>query len=322
MKSFDDVMRTQRETAVVIAVSLTFVFFFVAARIIPNVVRYEIYLHPLFYVGMVIFGLIGFLALEIFVAISFLGDGAKVVTGVFIAILLFGAWTGGEFTVAFISGCLMGVFLFYTKSVFAMYRILSIETQPEDPILSISELETLGSLKHFRIEGIGSNFEVLSYFIEDLKGYSEVMFYARYNPPEYKRLDAILNETMRFYANHMMPLHQVKSRKSSQVIKQICFECTSPEVMEKGLINYWLRAHLTGGYACVIVPYKQNFIAKAAACESNIEEDLNIERIIGQSPWLLKTESLTGNHNNFHDFYTTWDKETLGRRISLMHQIS
>jgi hypothetical protein len=321
MKSFDDVRRTQRETAAVIAVSLSFVFIFIAARVLPNVVKKGLYLHPLFYVGIVSFGLIGFLAFEILGAISFLGDGAKVGTGVFIALILVGAWTGGEFTVAFLSGSIMGVFLFYAKSIYAMYRVLSIETQAEELILSFTELEPQGSLKHYMIEGIGSNFEMLSHFIEDLKGDGDVMFYARYNPPEYKRLDAVLNETMRFYANHMMPLHQVKSRKSSQVIKQICFECSSREVMEKGLINYWLRAHLTGGYTCIIVPYKENFIEKAAACESSIDDVLNIEDIIGQSPWLLKTDSLTGNHDNFHDFYTIWDKETLSKKISMMHQI-
>ena len=321
MKSFNDVRRAQRETGVVIAVSLTFVFIFVAVRVLPNVVKKGLYLHPLFYIGIVVFGLIGFLALEILGAISFLGDGAKVGTGVFIALILIGAWTGGEFTVAFLSGSIAGIFLFYAKSVYAIYRILSIETQSEELIISFTELEPVGSLKHFMMEGIGANFELYSQLIEDLKGNRDIMFYARYNRPEYKRIDSILNETMRFYANHMMPLHQVKSRKSSQVIKQICFECSSPEVMEKGLINYWLRAHLTGGYTCIVVPYNDNFIEKAATCESNIDETLNIEKIIGQSSWLLKTESLTGNHDNYHDFYTRWDKETLSKKISMMHQI-
>ena len=124
--SFSDVRKTQRETAVLISISLALVFLLVASRVFPNVLNYELYLHPLFYVGIVIFGFTGFLTLEILESLSFLGGGAKVGTGTFIGLLLVGAWTGGMFTVAFLSGSIMWLFLFCTKSVYAMYMIFTI----------------------------------------------------------------------------------------------------------------------------------------------------------------------------------------------------
>ena len=317
MTSFDDVRRAQRETATIIAVLLTFMFVLVSSRVLPNVVNNGIYLLPLFYAGVVVFGLIGFLALEILGAISFLGGGVRVVVGVFIALLLAGSWIGGDYMVTFLSGSIVGMFLFYVKSAYIMYKVLSIETQEDEHNLSFTELDPQGSLKHFKIEGIGSNFELLSSIIGELKGDSDVMFFARYNPPKYRRRDALMDETMKFYANNMMSLHKVKSKKSSIAIKQICLECTTPEAIEKDLINYWLRAHLTGGYTCIMVPYEDNFLAKASACESSIEEAIKMEEIIGRSPWLLKTESLTGNHDNYQDFYTIWDKEILSKKITL-----
>jgi len=365
MTSFSDVRKKQRETAAVISALLSLVFLFVASRVLPNVLNNGIYLNPLFYVGIAVFGLIGFLTLEILESISFLGGGAKVGAGAFILILLVGIWTGGRFTVAFLSGSIMGLFLFCAKSVYAMYMILTIETQPEEPVLSITEMKPLGSLKHFRMEGVGSNFELLFNIIEELRGDSEVIFYARYKPPEYKQLDETdkeapdieaeapppgnelrdkvrnkvmrfyakynphelkkldldLDETMRLYANYMMPLHRVNARSSSDFIKQIYFECSSPEVLERGLINYWLRGHLTGGYTCIVVPYEDDFLKKTADWESGYKETLNIEGIIGPSPWMLKTESLIGNQENYIEVYTDWDMVAIRKRIPVVTKL-
>ena len=340
-------------------------FLLVASRVLPNVVNNGLYLHPLFYVGAVIFGIIGFLTLEILESISFLGGGAKVGAGAFIVLLLVGAWTGGRFTVAFLSGSIVGLFLFCAKSVYAMYKVLTIETQPEEPVLSLTELESLGSLKHFKMEGTGSNFELLFNIIEELRGDSDVIFYARHNPPEYKqleetekeapdtqdevippgnelrdkvrnevmrfyakynpnelkKLDLDLDETMRLYANYMMPLHRVNARSSSDFIKQIYFECSSPEVLERGLINYWLRGHLTGGYTCIVVPYEDDFLKKTTAWESGYRETLNIEGIIGPSPWMLKTESLNGTHEDYIAIYTDWDMVAIRKRIPVITRL-
>ncbi len=359
MNSFSDVRKKQRDTAVIISVSLAFVFILVSSWVLPKLVNNGLYLNPLFYVGAVIFGLIGFLTLEIFESISFLGGGAKVGAGAFIVLLLVVIRMGGSFTVAFLSGSIVGLFLFCAKSVYAMYMVLTIETQPEEPVLSITELEPLGSLKHFRMDGTGSNFELLSNIIEELRGDSDVIFYARHNPPEYeqhdeadneatrtevevipsgnklldkvrnevmrlyskydprelKQFDLVLDDTMRFYANYMMPHHRVNSRSSSDFIKQIYFECSSPEVLERGLINYWLRGHLTGGYTCIVVPYEDDFLKKTTAWESGYRETLNIEGIIGPSPWMLKTESLIGNHENYIEVYTDWNMVSLRKRI-------
>ncbi len=321
MKSFSLMIKAQREIAAVILVSLTLIFLLVSNRVLANVVNNRLYFHPAFYVGGVVFGLIGFLALDILASLSFLGDGAKVGVSAFIVLLLIGAWTGGAFIEDLLSGSIVGLFLFYVKSVYGIYRILSIETQPEDLVLVYTELEPQGALNHFMIDGTGSNFELLANIIQALNGDHDLMFYARYNPPDYNRVDAVLKETMRFYANYLMTFHRVNSRKSAHIIKQICFECTSPEVLEKGLINYWLRAHLTGGYTCIVVPYENNFIKKAAVCESSFGETLDIEEIMGEASWLYKTESLTGNHDNYHDFYTSWDATRLRKKIATVHPV-
>ena len=82
----------------------------------------------------------------------------------------------------------------------------------------------MGSLKHFKMESTGSNFELLFNIIEELRGDSDVIFYDRHNPPEYKQLeetdkeapdtedevippgnelrDRVRNEVMRFYAKY------------------------------------------------------------------------------------------------------------------------
>ena len=321
MKSFSLMVKSQREIAAVTVVALTLVFLLVSSMVITNVVNNRLYLHAAFYVGIVVFGLIGFLALDILASLSFLGDGAKVGVGVFIGLLLVGAWTGGVFIEDLLSGSIVGLFLFYVKSVYGIYRVLSIETRPEEPILAFTELEPQDALNHFMIDGTGSNFELLTNIIQALNGDHDLMFYARYDPPDYNRIDSVLNETMKFYANHLMTLHRVNSSKSAHIIKQICFECTSPEVLEKGLINYWLRAHLSGGYTCIVVPYEDDFIQKAAACESSYEKDLDIKEIMGKASWLFKTESLTGTQDNYHDFYTSWDVARLKKKIATVHPV-
>ena len=205
---------------------------------------------------------------------------------------------------------------------FILYQLGALDALCQSYGQKVTYLKPHGALKHFMLEGTGSNFELLTNIIQALNGDHDLMFYARYDPPDYNRVDAVLSETMKFYANHMMTLHRVNSSKSEHIIKQICFECTSPEVLEKGLINYWLRAHLTGGYTCIVVPYDNDFIKKATACESSYEADLDIEEIIGSASWLFKTESLTGTHDNLHDFYTSWDVARLKKKIATVHPVS
>ena len=211
--------------------------------------------------------------------------------------------------------------LFYFKSVFAIYRILSIETKPETDTLTITEMFPEPRLNRFKIEGVGANFELLYFIIDELKGRSKVMFYARSTQPEMERLDTILGDTMRFYANHMLPLHRVDSKRTSRLIQQMCFECTKPEIIERGLINYWLRAHLNGGYTCIIVPYESDFLEKAAACEGNLGEELPIERIMNGAEWLLEFESLIGGGNGHQELYTKWELDEVVERISMAHPI-
>ena len=74
MKTFSDVTRTQKETAGVLFISLTFILLLVGSWTIPNITRNSLLREPLFYVGVVVFGLIGFLALEILASLSFLGE--------------------------------------------------------------------------------------------------------------------------------------------------------------------------------------------------------------------------------------------------------
>ena len=128
MKTFREVVRTQRETAAVLFVSLTFILMLVGSWTVPHIMRNSILREPLFYVGAVVFGLIGFLAIEILTALSFLGDGAKFGAAGFILMLIIGAWIGGTYMTMFLSASIVGLSLFYSKSIFAIYRILSIET--------------------------------------------------------------------------------------------------------------------------------------------------------------------------------------------------
>ncbi len=77
MKSFSLMVKAQRETAAVTVVALTIVFLLVASIVLTNVMNNRLYLHAAFYVGVVVFGLIGFLALDILASLSFLGIGIK-----------------------------------------------------------------------------------------------------------------------------------------------------------------------------------------------------------------------------------------------------
>ncbi len=322
MKTFSDVTKTQKETAGVLFISLTFILLLVSSWTIPNITSGNMLREPMFYIGVLVFGLMGFLALEILASLSFLGDGAKFGAAGFVLMLFIGAWTGGRYMVTFISASIVGLFLFYVKSVFAIYRILSIETQLESPMLTVTELAKEGSLNHFMIEGVGANFELLYYIIDEFRGGDNVMFYARNNPPEFERLDLMLGDTMRFYSNHMLPLHRVDSKRASRIIQQMCFECTTPEIVERGLINYWLRAHLNGGYTCILVPYESDFLEKAAACEGNNGDELDIERIMNGSDWLLKSDSLVGGTQNYQELFTTKSLEEILETLSKVHPVS
>jgi len=172
------------------------------------------------------------------------------------------------------------------------------------------------------IEGVGANFELLYWILDEFKRESNVMFYARNNPPDFERLDLMLGDTMRFYSNHLLPLHRVDSKRASRIIKQMCFECTSPEIVERGLINYWLRAHLNGGYTCVLVPYDTDFLEKASACEGDIRKKLDIERIMNGADWLLKTDSLVGGTQNYQELFTVWELDEIVGKISRFHPVN
>ena len=88
-----------------------------------------------------------------------------------------------------------------------------------------------------------------------------------------------------------------------------------------GLINSWLRGHLTGGYTCIVVPYEDDFLKKTAAWESGYRETLNIEGIIGPSPWMWKSESLNGPHENYIEVYTDRDMVALRKRIPVVTRL-
>lgn len=321
MKTFKEVVRTQRETAGVLFISLTFILLLVASWTVPNIGRGNMLREPILYVGAIVFGLLGFLAIEIFVKLSFLGDGAKYGAFGFIMLLIIGAWTGGRAMVTFLSASIVGLTLFYGKSVFAIYRILSIETQSEEKALTVTEQFLDGKLNQFKIEGIGANFELLFYMIDEFKGRSNVMFYARSTQPDLERLDLMLGDTMRFYSNHLLPLHRVDSKRTTRLIKQMCFECTTPEIVQRGLINYWLRAHLNGGYTCILVPYGSDFLEKAAACEGVNGEEMSIKRIMNGEDWLLRFDSLIGGAQNHLELYTVWERDEVVEKISRAHPV-
>lgn len=321
MKTFNDVTRTQKETAAVLVISLTFVLALVTSLALPFMSSVGILRQPLFYVGVVVFGLIGFLAMEILASLTFLGEGAKFGAAGFVLALIVSAWIGGKYTLSFLSGIVVGLVLFYVKSVFAIARILMIETKPESPMLTFTEMESMGFLNVFMIEGIGANFELLYYILDELRGKDKILFYARIINQDHSRLELMLGDTMRFYANHMLPLHRVESRRASRVIKQMCFECTSPEIVERGLINYWLRAHLNGGYTCILTPYESDFLEKASVCESSYGEEIDVLRVIGDQDWLVKMDSLRGGMEGHIELYTTMSLEEAKDKISRVHPV-
>ncbi len=321
MKTFSDVTRTQKETAVVLIISLTFITILVSSLVIPNIISRGLLRQVMFYIGSLVLGLLGFLALEILASLSFLGDGAKFGSAGFVLMLIIGAFIGGKDANAFLSGVIVGLLLFYVKSMFAIIRILMIETVQDDTMLTITEYESKEKLNHFMIEGIGANFELLYYIIDEFRGKDKVMFYARSNQQEINRLDQMLGDTMRFYANHMLPLHRIESKRKSNLIKQMCFECSSPEIIERGLINYWLRAHLNGGYTCVLVPYDTDFLEKAAVCEGSYEEGLDFERVIGDEEWLITMASLMGGIQSHQEIYTTKTLDEVMETISKVHPV-
>ena len=74
----------------------------------------------MFYIGSLVLGLLGFLSLEILASLSFLGDGAKFGAAGFVLMLIIGAFIGGKDANAFLSGVIVGLFLFYVKSMFAI----------------------------------------------------------------------------------------------------------------------------------------------------------------------------------------------------------
>ena len=110
-------------------IRLTFIFLLVAAVIIPSILNRGNLLNPLFLNGFVLFGGLGFFALEIIGALSFLGEGVKYGVAGFILLLLAGAITGGNAVGAFLSGTISGVTLFYLKSLYAVYVIVKTETR-------------------------------------------------------------------------------------------------------------------------------------------------------------------------------------------------
>lgn len=322
MKTFSDVTKTQKETATVLIISLTFILILVSSLVVPNIASRGLLREPMFYIGSLVLGLLGFLALEILASLSFLGDGAKFGAAGFVLMLIIAAFIGGKDTNAFLSGIIVGLFLFYGKSMFAIIRILMIENVQEESMLTLTEYEPTGKLNHFMVEGVGSNFELLYYIIDELQGNSKVMFYAKSIHKEEKRLDQMLGDTMRFYANHMLPLHRVDSKRKRNIIKQMCFECSSSEIVQRGLINYWLRAHLNGGYTCVIVPYDSNFLEKAAVCEGSYEETLDYERVIGKQEWLITMDSLMGGVESHQEIYSTKTLDEVKEIISKVHPVS
>ncbi len=319
MRTFKEVTRTQKETAGVLLFSLTIVLYLGASWTLPNIRVENMVREPMFYFGVVVFGLMGFLALEIYVALSFLGDGAKFGALGFITALIIGGWIGDRYTVMFLSGTIVGITLFYLKSVFAIFRILGIETRSEDSTLTVTEESPVGELNHFIIKGVGANFELLLHILEEFRGEARLMFYMRYNAQEFKRVDRVLGDTMRFYSNHVLPLHKITTRKMRRVIKQMCFEGTTPEILERGLINYWLRAHLNGGYMCILVPYESDFLEKAAACERTRGGKLDIKRIMNGSEWLMRSDSIRDNVESVHELYTYWEIEEMVNKIQRIH---
>lgn len=321
MRSFDDVSSTIRETTIVVSVSLTFIFLLWTAVTVRSVIQRGNLLNPLFLSGLVLFGVFGFFALEIASRLGFIGGGLKYGAAGLIAIILLGAWLGGETGVAFFSGTISGITLFYVKSIYVIYYIDSTETKKTEPILSVSKAEPLNGLQHYQLSGIGSNFELLNYIIEALCDGEQVMYYARYKEENDGPWGRFIEDTLLFYGNYISPLHKVKSRRSFQLIRQIAMEASYLDTMERALFNYWLRAYLTGDYTSVVVPFEDDFMIKAGICERSFGDELEINEILGDSKFLLLMESLDAFTDPVIDVYTHWSIEEVVEHIARVHPI-
>ena len=82
-----------------------------------------------------------------------------------------------------------------------------------------------------------------------------------------------------------------------------------------------MRGHLTGGYTWIVVPYEDDFLKKTAAWESGYRETLNIEGVIKPSPWLWKSESLNGTHEDYIEVYTDRDMMALRKGILVVTRL-
>jgi len=147
-----------------------------------------------------------------------------------------------------------------------------------------------------------------------------VLYYARHITEE-SLLERLLRETVLFYANHLSPLHKVKSRDKSKVIKQIAIEASYLDTMERALFNYWARAYLTGGYTSIIVPFNDNFVEKAAICERSYGADLEIDKILGDSSFLMLLHPLSPLEKSI-EVYTRWTMDELRDRAETVHPVS
>ena len=312
MRSFNEDAETIRERAKQVLAVLTIIFligFGVTAR---TVIVNGFLLNPSFLVGFLLFGALGFFALEIVHKLSFLGRGVIYGAVGLILLLLVGSAFGGKLFLAFASGTVSGITWFYLKSVYALYYIFMTEARETEETLRVSELEPLGQIFHYGIEGMGSNFELLNYLIEAMGEGKEVLYYARYTPKE-NRLDQFTREAFMFYANIISPLPKVKKRDPN-LIKQIAIEASYLDTMERSLFNYWSRAYLNGDYTSVIVPYDEEFVEKAAICERSFGDDLEIAEILGDSGFLMILESLSYREGVI-DVYTRWTMNELMERI-------
>ncbi len=320
MRSFTDVSETIRETALVISAGATFAFLLIIGVTLPTIIRRGYMLNPSFLAGFILFGALGFFAFDVIRRLEFIGPSIKYGVAGFIILILLGAVFGGDNILALVSGSISGVTLFYVKSIYAIYYIYRTETHETSESLRVSELEPLGELNHYGIDGLGSNFEVLNYLIESLSDGSEVLYYARHNQEE-PLLGQLLRETILFYANHLSPLHKVKTRDKSKVIKQIAIEASYLDTMERALFNYWARAYLTGGYTSVIVPFDDDFVEKAAICERSYGADLEIDKILGDSGFLMLLHPLSPKENMI-EVYTRWTLGEFRDRVEVIHPVS
>jgi hypothetical protein len=320
MRSFSEVSSSVRETTLVISAGVTFIFLLILGVTVPTILRRGFLLSSSFIIGFILFGVIGFFAFEIINKLDFLGNGVKYGVAGFFLLLIIGALFGGNSVLALVSGSISGFTIFYAKSMYSTYNIFMIETQETEENLVVSELEPLGNSYHYMIKGLGSNFELLNYMIEALSEGNEILYYARHTPEE-TLLEKYTRETVGFFANHISPIHKVRSRDRTKVIKQIAIEASYLDTMERALLNYWLRAYLSGGYTSVVVPFGEDFLEKAAICERSYGGELEIETILGDSSFLLLMEPLSPRKSVIK-VYTRWTIEELMEKIETVHPVA